>query len=78
MDTSDIIEIIKSAGTGVDESKLTGDAVLTEIGADSLDMMSIVLGVQEATDLEIPDEDVTDLRTVDAIVQYVSNRKEAQ
>ncbi|RMH48353.1 MAG: acyl carrier protein [Gammaproteobacteria bacterium] len=69
-----VIDLIKEAGTGVDESKLNPSAVLTDIGADSLDMMSIILAVQEATDLEIPDEDLDGLRTVNDIVVYVNER----
>ncbi len=75
MNENDVIEIIKSAGTGIDLSKITSSVALTDIGVDSLDIMSILMGVQEAADIEIPDDDVDELVSIEDIVKYVELKK---
>ncbi len=47
------------------------------LGADSLDIMTILLDVQDRTGVEIPDEDVDGLRTAQSIVEYVTQRSGA-
>ena len=43
----------------VDEDKVTTDASITEdLGADSLDVVDLVMSIEESFDLEIPDEEV--------------------
>jgi acyl carrier protein len=67
-----VIETVKNARTRVDLSHLTPDADLRAIGADSLDMMTILLDVQGAAGIEIPDSDIGELQSVRAIVNYVN------
>jgi acyl carrier protein len=67
-----VIEVVKKARTRVDFSRLTPDADLRAIGADSLDMMSILLEVQGAAGIEIPDAEIGELQSVRAIVDYVN------
>lgn len=70
----EIIELIKGANTMIDIDILTVDANLRDIGADSLDIMNILLAVQEKHDIEIPDEDVENLQTVSAICSYIQKK----
>lgn len=70
----DTLQIVRDAGTKVDLGALHADADLTALGADSLDMMTVLLDVQDRTGVEIPDEDVDGLRTPRSIVEYVANR----
>ena len=45
----------------VDEDKVTTDASITEdLGADSLDVVDLVMSIEESFDLEIPDEEHQD------------------
>lgn len=67
-----VLEIVRSSRTRIDVVALTPSALLRDIGADSLDMMSILLDVQTLAGIEIPDSDIVDLRSVDAIVEYVN------
>lgn len=67
-----VIGIIRAAQTRIHIGSLTRDASLREIGADSLDMMTILLDVQTAVGVEIPDSDVGKLTSVDSIVEYVN------
>ena len=69
----ELVNIIENAGTQINFDKLKNDQMDVEsAGADSLDVMNILFGVQEKTGLEIPDEDVENLRTIDQILDYVN------
>ena len=58
---------------GVDLGEVTPDArILDDLGADSLDVVEMVMSIEEAFDIEVPDEDVEDLRTVSDVERYVT------
>lgn len=69
-----VLGIIRAAQTRIDLGSLTREASLREIGADSLDMMTILLDVQTAAGVEIPDSEVGKLTNVDSIVEYVNRQ----
>lgn len=69
----DIVAIIEDAGTQIDMDKLGPDTLFEEVGADSLDIMNILLGLQEKTGTEVPDEDVEKLSSINAVLAYVNN-----
>ncbi len=49
----------------VDEDQITPDASFVEdLGADSLDIVELIMGIEEEFDIEIPDEDAEKLTTV--------------
>ncbi|MGB9804352.1 acyl carrier protein [Desulfofundulus sp.] len=57
---------------GVDESEVTMDASFIEdLGADSLDIVELVMALEEEFDLTIPDEDAEKIRTVGEAVRYI-------
>ncbi len=56
----------------VDEGEcLPGARLADDLGADSLDRIEIRMAIEEAFDIEIPDEDADKLKTVGEIVEYV-------
>ncbi len=56
----------------VDESEVTGDASFIEdLGADSLDVVELVMAFEEEFDIEIPDEDAEGIETVQDVVDYI-------
>lgn len=57
---------------GVDAGEVTPDAnILDDLGADSLDVVEMVMALEEHFDIEVPDEDVEELRTVADVERYV-------
>ena len=61
----------------VDEDKVTTDASITEdLGADSLDVVDLVMSIEESFDLEIPDEEVENIKTVGDIVKFIEAKTE--
>ena len=57
---------------GVESSELTpGANFQNDLGADSLDMVELVMAFEEAFDIEIPDEDAEKIRTVKDATEYI-------
>ena len=57
---------------GVAGGEVTADAnILDDLGADSLDVVEMVMALEEHFDIEVPDEDVEELRTVSDVERYV-------
>jgi acyl carrier protein len=65
-----VIKVIGDMGLVEVVSNLEVDGALKNYGADSLDMMSILLSVQEITGVEVPDEDIDQLTSVKEICNY--------
>jgi acyl carrier protein len=47
-------------------------AIAEDLGADSLDVVDLVMAIEEEFDISIPDENVERLRTVEDIVKYLN------
>jgi acyl carrier protein len=63
---------------GVDEAEVTPSAsFVDDLGADSLDIVELVMAFEEAFDLEIPDEDAEKIKTVKDAVDYISAHSKA-
>ena len=55
----------------VEEDKVTEAASITDdLGADSLDVVDLVMSFEEEFDIEIPDDQVEKIKTVGAIVKF--------
>lgn len=60
---------------GVDEDDVTMDAsFVDDLGADSLDIVELIMGLETEFDLEIPDEDAEKIATVGDAVNYIKDR----
>ena len=57
---------------GVEEDKVLMESNLSEdLGADSLDAIELIMAVEEAFDIEIPDNEATKIRLVSDIVNFL-------
>ena len=55
-----------------EEDAITLDTSLVDdLGADSLDVVDLVMTLEDEFDMEIPDEDITEVRTVGDVVKYL-------
>lgn len=60
----------------VDADKVTMEASITEdLGADSLDVVDLVMSLEEEFDMEIPDEAVENIKTIGDIVKYIEDNQ---
>src|SRR5579862_7257199 len=61
---------------GVDESQVDPTAsFVDDLGADSLDIVELVMAFEEAFDLDIPDEDAEKIATVKDAIDYIESKK---
>ncbi|NIR17260.1 MAG: acyl carrier protein [Desulfobacterales bacterium] len=72
-----IVEIIANQ-LGIEEDDVTAEAsVIDDLGADSLDVVELVMALEEAFDLEIPDEEAEKITSVQNIFDYMANALQA-
>jgi acyl carrier protein len=63
---------------GVDESKIVPEARFTEdLNADSLDLVEMIMELEEAFGVEIPDEDAEKILTVQDALNYIEQKLQA-
>lgn len=61
----------------VEEDKVTDAASITDdLGADSLDVVDLVMSFEEEFDIEIPDDQVEKIKTVGDIVKFIEEKVE--
>ena len=59
---------------GVAETAITPDATfIDDLGADSLDIVELIMALEEEFDLEIPDADAEKVVTVNDVVEYIKD-----
>ncbi|MEE9609005.1 MAG: acyl carrier protein [Myxococcota bacterium] len=69
------IRSIVAEQLGVDLSEVTPEAsILDDLGADSLDVVELVMTLEDEFDIEVPDEDVEGMRTIGDVERYVEAR----
>jgi acyl carrier protein len=62
----------------VDDDQVTETASFEDdLGADSLDVVELVMGLEEEFDIEIPDEDAELIKTVEQAVSYIDGKASA-
>lgn len=75
MDHDDIYEKVKGVivdQLNVEEDDVTEDATfIDDLGADSLDIVELVMALEESFGISIPDEDAENIKTVGDAVSYI-------
>ena len=75
MDEQKVYEDVKKVVVeqlGVSESEVTKESsFVDDLGADSLDTVELVMALEEAFSMEIPDEEAEKIKTVGDTVSYV-------
>jgi acyl carrier protein len=66
--------IADQLGVGEDEIKITSSFV-EDLGADSLDIVELVMAMEEEFEVEIPDEEAENIKTVQDAVNYITTHK---
>lgn len=64
--------IIEQLGTEQDNIKLEA-SFIDDLGADSLDIVELIMALEEEFDLEIPDEEAEKIVTVGDVVEYIKS-----
>ncbi|MBX6394836.1 MAG: acyl carrier protein [Alicyclobacillaceae bacterium] len=75
-DTFERVKRIIVDRLGVDEDKVTMEASFKDdLGADSLDIVELVMELEDEFGMEISDEDAEKISTVAEVVQYIESRQ---
>jgi len=59
----DVNEVVKTA------------SLIDDLGADSLDVVELVMKMEEEFGIEIPDEEAEKIKTVNDVIQYIKTHK---
>ena len=77
MSSEDIFDKVKEIiieQLGVAENAITSEAsFIDDLGADSLDIVELIMALEEEFDLEIPDSDAEKVVTVGDVVEYIKD-----
>jgi len=75
MSTFDRVKKVVVEQLEVAEDEVTPQAsFVDDLGADSLDVVELVMGLEEEFDVEIPDEDAEKITTVQEAVSYIDEK----
>ncbi|MFU0832269.1 MAG: acyl carrier protein [Oscillospiraceae bacterium] len=68
------VKVILSEQFDVEEDSITADTnIADDLGADSLDVVDLLMSIEDEFEIEIPDEEVENLKTVGELVKYIED-----
>ena len=60
----------------VDEDEITMDTSFRDdLGADSLDVVDLLMSIEDEFEVEVPDDEIENIKTVDDLVKYIENHQ---
>ena len=78
MTTFDKVKQISVEQLGVEENDVTMEStVIDDLGADSLDIVELIMAFEEEFNIEIPDEIAEKMKAVKDAVEYIEKEKQA-
>jgi acyl carrier protein len=76
--TATVVDAVLEVAPDVDPATLDHDALLREdLELDSMDILNLVVAINEATGIEVPEQDYGELTTVATIARYLNARAAA-
>ena len=76
MNTFDKVKAIVVEQLGVDEAEVTIDSTfIDDLGADSLDIVELIMAFEEVINVESPDDVAEKIKTVKDTVEYIESAK---
>lgn len=75
MDVKNRVKEIIADHLKIEPAEIHDDDIISEdLGADSLDSVEMVMGLEEEYNIDIPDSEVADLKTVQEFVNYIESK----
>ena len=57
-----------------EKDEMTMDTnIAKDLGADSLDVVELLMSIEDEFDVEIPDEEIENIKTIGDLVEYIQN-----
>ena len=76
-ETVEALKAIVAESLGISAAEIESSAsFIDDLGADSLDIVELVMALEKAFDLEIPDEDAEKISTVQHAIDYINDHLE--
>jgi acyl carrier protein len=69
-----IVDIVASK-LEIDKKTITSDSTFQDLGADSLDLLEIIMRLEEQFGIEVNDEDAEKMQRMQDVVDYVNERR---
>ncbi|MBM7556592.1 acyl carrier protein [Halanaerobacter jeridensis] len=73
MDVAEKVKEIIAEELALDLEEVTEDATFDDLGADSLDIVEVVMAFEDEFDVAIPDEDAEEIGTVQDAIDYIED-----
>ena len=78
MSTFDQVKKIVKEQLGVEEDEIQmSSTFVDDLGADSLDIVELIMAFEEEFNIEIPDEKAEKIKTVEDVVKYIEGESKA-
>ncbi|MGN0537766.1 MAG: acyl carrier protein [Acutalibacteraceae bacterium] len=66
------VKSILSEQFDTEEDKITAETSITnDLGADSLDVVDLLMSIEDEFEVEVPDEEIENIKTVGDLVKYI-------
>lgn len=72
---NEMVDIIVEQLSVEKEKVVPNASFIDDLGADSLDLVELIMAMEEGFDIEIPDEEAEKIATVQDAIDYVNNLK---
>ena len=70
----DRVKTIINEQLGVNENEISMESnFLEDFGADSLELIDLIMALESEFEIEVPEEDIEEIETVSDVVSYVRN-----
>lgn len=70
----DKVRAILSEQFDVDEDTITADTqIADDLGADSLDVVDLLMSIEDEFEIEVPDDEIENIKTVGELVAFIEN-----
>jgi acyl carrier protein len=71
------VKTIVADQLGIDASEISMESsFIDDLGADSLDIVELIMALEEEFDIEFPDEDAEKISSVGDVVEYIKSHTE--
>ncbi len=50
-------------------------SIINDLGADSLDVVDLLMSIEDEFEVEVPDEEIENIKTVEDLVKYIENHQ---
>ena len=68
------VKAILSEQFDVEEDTITNDTTITDdLGADSLDVVDLLMSIEDEFEIEVPDTEIENIKTVGELVKYIED-----